>query len=57
MNVAAHQEKKNEVTKTGKRKAGKKRRAIDFKETTCCPSAVGKKMVCARGKPFNQKND
>ena len=39
MNVAAHQEKdKNE--KTGKRKAGVERRQANFKEATCCPSAV-----------------
>ena len=42
MNVAAYQEKeKNEKTKTGKRKAGEKRRqATNFKEPACCPSAV-----------------
>ena len=42
MSVAAHQEKgKNEEKKTGKRKAGEKRRlATDFKEASCCPSAV-----------------
>ena len=38
MNVAAYQEK--EKTKTGKRKAGEGRQAIDFKEAACCPSAV-----------------
>ena len=39
MNVAAHQEKeKNE--KTGKRKAGVKRRQANFKEAACYPSAV-----------------
>ena len=39
MNVAAHQEKeKNE--KTGKRKAGVKRRQANFKETVRYPSAV-----------------
>ena len=39
MNVATHQEKdKNE--KTGKRKAGEKRRQADFKEAECYPSAV-----------------
>ena len=54
MNVAAHQDKeKNE--KTGKRKAREERRQeTDFKEATCCPSAVvqgqhGKKMVCVGG--------
>ena len=43
MNVTAHQEKKNRETKTGKRRAGKKRerkQATDFKEAVCCPSAV-----------------
>ena len=44
MNVTTHQEKKkNKETKTGKRRAGKKRKrkqAIDFKEAVCCPSAV-----------------
>ena len=41
MNVAAHQEKKNEETKTGKRRAGEgRRRATDFKEAVCCPTAV-----------------
>ena len=55
MNVATHQEKeKNE--KTGKRKAGVKRRHANFKEAACYPSAVvqglhGKKMVCVRGVP------
>ena len=39
MNVATHQEKdKNE--KTVKRKAGVKRRQLNFKEAACCPSAV-----------------
>ena len=38
MNVAAHQDKKNE--KTGKRKAGKERKQADFKEAACYPSAV-----------------
>ena len=40
MNVAAHQEKeKNE--KTGKKKAGEKRRQeTDFKEAACYPSSV-----------------
>ena len=42
MNVTAHQEKeKNEETKTGKRRAGEKKKlATDFKEAVCCPSAV-----------------
>ena len=54
MNVAAHQEEKNEETKTGKREAGKERRqTTDFK-AACCLAAVvqgqhGKKMVCVRG--------
>ena len=40
MNVAAHQEKKKNEKK-GKRKLGEERkRATDFKEATCCPSAV-----------------
>ena len=38
MNVTAHEEKKNEKTKTSKRKA--KKQATDFKEAVCCPSAV-----------------
>ena len=39
MNVAAHQEnEKNE--KTGKRKAGEKRRQADFKEAVYYPSAI-----------------
>ena len=38
MNVAAHQEEKNE--KTGKKKAGEERRQADFKEAACYPSAV-----------------
>ena len=39
MNVTAYQEKKNE--KTGKREAVEKRkRATDFKDAECCPSAV-----------------
>ena len=55
MNVAAHQEKeKNE--KTGKRKAGVKRRQANFKEAACYPSAVvqgaaRQKMVCVREVP------
>ena len=44
MNVNAHQEKEtNEKTKTGKRRAGEKRKkkqATDFKEAVCCPSAA-----------------
>ena len=40
MNVAAHQDKEKKE-KTGKRKAGKKRRQeFDFKEAVCCPFAV-----------------
>ena len=42
MNDTAHQEKKkNEETRTGKRKAGEERKqATDFEEAVCCPSAV-----------------
>ena len=43
MNVTAHQEKKHEKTKAGKRRAGeerKRKQAIDFEKTVCCPSAV-----------------
>ena len=41
MNVTAHQEKeKNKETKTGKSRAGEKRKRRDFKEAVCCPSAV-----------------
>ena len=42
MNVAANQQKKkNEETKTRNREAGEERkRATDFKEAVCCPSAV-----------------
>ena len=41
MNVTADQEKKNKETKTGKRRAGEKRKqATDFEETVCFPSAV-----------------
>ena len=43
MNVTAHQEKKNEETKTGQRRAGEERTrkpATDFEEAVCCPSAV-----------------
>ena len=42
MNVTTHQEKnKNEETKTGKKRAGEKRRqATDFKKAVCCPCAV-----------------
>ena len=39
MNVAAHQEKE-ENEKTGKRKAGVRRRQANFKEAACYPSAV-----------------
>ena len=41
MKVTAHQEKKNKETKTGKRRAGKKRKqATDFEEVVWCPFAV-----------------
>ena len=41
MNVTAHQEKKNEKTKTGKRRAGEERsQATDFKEAVCYLSVV-----------------
>ena len=43
MNVTAHQEKKNEETKTGKRRAGEERKGkqtTDFEETVCCSNAV-----------------
>ena len=42
MNVTAHEEKKkNKETKTGKRRAGEKRKqATDFKEAVCWPYAV-----------------
>ena len=41
MNVSAHQEwKKNEKTKTGKRKAEGRRQVTDFKEAACCQSVV-----------------
>ena len=42
MNVIAHQEKeKDEETKTGKRKAGEKRKqATDLKKVVCCLSAL-----------------
>ena len=44
MNVTAHQQKEeNEETKTGKSRAGEKKKrkqATDFKEAVCCPSAV-----------------
>ena len=47
MNVAAHQEKKNNED-TGRRKAGKERRQMtDFKKAACCPSAI----VQGEGKP------
>ena len=46
MNVTSHQQKEeNEDTKKGKRRAGekeKRKQATDFKEATCCPSAVVK---------------
>ena len=35
INATAHQKKKNEGTKTGKRK-----QVTDFKEAVCCPPAV-----------------
>ena len=38
MNVAAHQEEKNE--KTGKIKTGEERKQANFKEAACYPSAV-----------------
>ena len=38
MNVAAHQKEKNE--KTGKRKAGEKRRQAELKKAACYSSAV-----------------
>ena len=51
MNTAAHQEMKNEETKTDKRKAGKGRRqATDSKEAACCPSVVIQEAA-------QQKND
>ena len=55
MNVAAHQKKENNE-KTGKRKAGEKRKQADFKETACYLSAVvqraaRRKMDCVRGVP------
>ena len=41
MDVTAHQEKKNEETRTGKGKTGEERKqAIDLKKAVCCPSAV-----------------
>ena len=41
MNVAAHQEKKNEETKTGMKKAGERRRqATNFRKALCCSSAI-----------------
>ena len=44
MNVTAHQVKeKNEEAKTGKRRAGEKKKrkqATDYEEAVCCPSAV-----------------
>ena len=43
MNVAAHQEEKNE--ETGKRKEGGERKQADFK------GLHGEKMLCVRGVP------
>ena len=43
MNVTAHQEKKENETKKGKRGAGEKKKrkqVTDFEETVCCPTAV-----------------
>ena len=44
INVTAHQKKeKSEETKTGKRRAGEKKKekqATDFEEAVCCSSAV-----------------
>ena len=42
MNVTAHQEKKKKKgTKTGKRRAGEKRKQVtSFKEAVCCSSVV-----------------
>ena len=41
MNVATHQEEKNEKTRMGERELGEGRRqATDFKEVACCPSAI-----------------
>ena len=37
INVTAYQEKKNEETKTGRRK---RKQVTGFKEAVCCPSAV-----------------
>ena len=54
MNVAAYEEKDKT---TAKGKEGKKgRQATDFKEASCCTSAVVqgkncKKMICVRGVP------
>ena len=55
INVAAHQEKK-ENKNTDKREAGKeeKRQLTDFRATACCPSTVvqraaRQKMVCMKG--------
>ena len=54
MNVTAHQEKeKNKETKTGKRRAGEKRKrkqATDFKEAVCYPSAVVQGAVWPKDK-------
>ena len=54
MNVATHQ-KKNEKTKTGKRKAGvEKRQATDLKEAACCPSAVVQGAALRKHKMFER---
>ena len=53
MNVTAHQEKKkNKETKTGRRRAGEKRKqATDFKEAVCCllPSFRGQHSEKMKG--------
>ena len=53
MNVAAHQNKEKSE-KTGKRKAGEKRKQADFKEAACYLLRLfrglhGKKIFCVRG--------
>ena len=55
VNVAAHQENKNEKTRPRKRKAGEEgRQATDIKEAACCSSAVvqgasrRKNVLCER---------
>ena len=40
MNATAHQEEKNEDTRTGKRKAEERKQATDFKEAVHCSFAV-----------------